>query len=127
MELDIMPFDQALADRLTTALAGKHDLDETRMFGGFGFMWHGNMCCGVHRGYLMLRLGVANYDDLTKRCSALRPMDFTGKVMRGWGMIEGTKCSDEEFELLTRASLAFVQTLPENKAKTPISRKTPQR
>ena len=44
-----MAYDEELAHRIRAALAGQPGLTEKRMFGGVGFMLHGNMACGVNR------------------------------------------------------------------------------
>ena len=107
-----MPFDPNLAERLKRALPNRKDLSETRMFGGFGFMLNGNMCCGVHRERYMLRLGADGLAGQQTKVKELRPMDFTGKVMKGWGMIEGARCSDAELKQLVEASIVFAGSLP---------------
>lgn len=61
-----MAFDEALAQRIRQALAGRQDMDEKRMFGGVAFMVAGRMCCGVHRDRLILRLPVDDADSLLR-------------------------------------------------------------
>jgi TfoX/Sxy family transcriptional regulator of competence genes len=51
------------------------------MFGGVTFLVNGNMCCGVERNNLVLRLG-ADAEAALAQAHA-RPMDFTGKPLRG--------------------------------------------
>jgi TfoX/Sxy family transcriptional regulator of competence genes len=51
-----MPYDQKLAARVREALSGRADVVEKAMFGGVTFMVAGNMCCGVHRDDLIIRL-----------------------------------------------------------------------
>ena len=42
-----MPYDESLAARVRPLLARKRGFDEKKMFGGVGFLLHGNMCVGV--------------------------------------------------------------------------------
>ena len=42
-----MVYSESLAARIRQALKGRRDFTEKRMFGGVGFMLHGNMCVGV--------------------------------------------------------------------------------
>ena len=82
-----MPFDEVLASRLRTLLGRRKNLSEKKMFGGVGFLLDGNICCGVWKDFLILRLG----DDAARQVLAdehARPFDITGRVMRGWAMIE---------------------------------------
>ena len=51
-----MAYDGQLADRVRHALADRTDMVEKPMFGGLTFMVAGNMCCGVNRSDLILRL-----------------------------------------------------------------------
>lgn len=52
-----MPYDPHLADRMRTALARRPGISERAMFGGFCWMLHGNMLCGVEVGRFMFRVG----------------------------------------------------------------------
>ena len=51
-----MPYDQLLAERVRRALEDRTDKVEKVMFGGLAFMVSGNMCCGVNRDDLIIRL-----------------------------------------------------------------------
>jgi TfoX-like protein len=53
------------------------------MFGGPTFMVGGHMCCGVNKDELMVRLKPADIDPALALARA-RPMDFTGRPMRGF-------------------------------------------
>lgn len=52
-----MAFDENLADRISTALAHKKGVEEKKMLGGQGFLLHGNMCVGVWKNSMSVRLG----------------------------------------------------------------------
>ncbi|MCA9021853.1 MAG: TfoX/Sxy family protein, partial [Planctomycetaceae bacterium] len=52
-----MAYDEDLAQRVRLLLKRRKGFSERKMFGGICFMLHGNMCCGVTRERLMLRLG----------------------------------------------------------------------
>ena len=88
-----MAYDEALADRVRDALARRSGLTEKKMFGGIGFMLNGNMCCGVVKEELMVRVGPDGYEEAVMLPDA-RPMDFTGRSMFGfvfvgrWGVQE---------------------------------------
>ena len=67
-------------------MSRRKGFSEKRMFGGVGFLLNGNMCCGVHKGRLILRLGIdAAEEALTE--PHVKPFDITGRAMRGWAMI----------------------------------------
>jgi len=82
-----MAFDEAVAGRIRKALAGSQDVVEKKMFGGIAFMVRGNMCCGVIGDRLMLRVGPGRYEAALSRPHA-KPMDFTGRPMKGMVYIE---------------------------------------
>jgi hypothetical protein len=42
-------------------------LEEKKIFGGVGFLLHGNMACGVHKNDLIVRVGMAYYDQALAR------------------------------------------------------------
>ena len=56
------------------------------IYGGVGFLLHGNMCCGVLKRDLILRLG---HDQAVKALEdpEVRPFDITGRAMKGWVMV----------------------------------------
>ena len=61
--------------------AGRGDVVEKKMFGGLAFTVSGNMCCGVSRGDLVVRVGPAAYAAALAE-KQVREMDFTGKPLR---------------------------------------------
>lgn len=116
-----MAYDEGLALRLEEIMTTRFDhlsgLTETRMFGGFGYMLNGNMCFGLHKDMLIVRLGVEGATKLLEE-EHVRVMDLTGKVMKGWAMIEPEAMDDDE-ALARFCSLAieFVLTLPPKEKK----------
>jgi TfoX/Sxy family transcriptional regulator of competence genes len=56
-------YDEALAQRVRSELAGEDSLTERKMFGGIAFMIGGNMALGVRDDELMVRLGAADVED----------------------------------------------------------------
>ena len=58
-----MAYDETLAQRIRQLLAGQPGLAEKKMFGGIGFLLHGNMACGVIRDTLITRVGPERYEE----------------------------------------------------------------
>jgi TfoX/Sxy family transcriptional regulator of competence genes len=91
-----MAYDEVLADRVRAALALRAGLTERKMFGGLAFMVGGNMACGVIGDELMVRL---DYEDADRALAEphVRPMDFTGKPLRGMVYVgpEAIRSDDE--------------------------------
>ncbi len=107
-----MPFNETLAGRVRQVLGNVPDVVEKRMFGGLAFMVGGHMCCGIVGEDLMLRVGAERYEEALEDHAA-RPMDFTGRPMRGMVYVSpaGTK-NDEELADWVGRAIEFVETLP---------------
>ena len=98
-----MAFDENLAGRVRKSLAGRSDICEQRMFGGLTFMLGGNMCCGVARDELVIRVGPEGVTKALKRRHA-RPCDFTGRPMKGLITVSPAGCKT------ARATASWVDT-----------------
>lgn len=107
-----MAYDEALAARIRAALAGEPNVTEKKMFGGVAFMVGGNMACGVTTDEMMVRVGPDNHEDALSRPHA-RPMDFTGRPMRGmvYVALPGIE-SDEGLAAWVEAGASFARSLP---------------
>jgi len=107
-----MAYDEALADRIGVILKDQPNVVGKKMFGGIAFMVSGNMCCGVVKDTLMLRVGAENHESLLSQPHA-REMDFTGKSMKGMIYVdpEGLK-TEEELKTWVDRALEFVLSLP---------------
>lgn len=78
-----MAYNESLATRVRAMLARKKNFSERKMFGGIAFMLGGKMCCGVLKDELVARIGPDAYEHALQQ-SAVRPMDFTGRPMKGY-------------------------------------------
>ena len=78
-----MAYDERLATRIRRVLSTRRDITERRMFGGLAFLRGGRMCCGVVGQDLVVRL-VDEEMTAALRRAHVRPMDFTGRPMRGF-------------------------------------------
>ena len=107
-----MAYDEVLAERVRRALTGRADLSERKMFGGIAFMLRGNMCCGIVRNDLMVRVGPERHEEALAQPHA-RPMDFTGRPMRGMVYVTPEGCrTDEALKRWVEQGLNFAATLP---------------
>jgi TfoX/Sxy family transcriptional regulator of competence genes len=107
-----MAYDEKLAERIRHLLAGNPAVSERKMFGGIAFMVGGNMCCGIVRDELMVRLGAERYEDALAQPHA-RPMDFNGRPMKGmvYVGVNGTK-RDEELAEWVERGVSYASSLP---------------
>jgi hypothetical protein len=56
-----MAYDEQLARRVRPLLARRNGFAEKKMFGGIGFLLHGNICIGVWKEFLIVRIGPDGY------------------------------------------------------------------
>jgi len=89
-----MAFDQVLADRVRGVLSPRAELTERKMFGGIAFMIAGNMAVGVIGDDLMVRLDPADAEKAVAE-PHVRPMDFTGRPMKGMVFVDAHGTGDE--------------------------------
>jgi TfoX/Sxy family transcriptional regulator of competence genes len=81
-----MSYDEKLAHRLRSHLNQRPGFSERKMFGGICFMLHGNMCGGVLREDLIVRVKPEKFDRAMNQPHT-RVFDFTGKPMRGFVVV----------------------------------------
>lgn len=78
-----MAYDETLAEKVRTLLKSKKGFTEKKMFGGICFLLDGNMCGGVLKNELIVRVDPQQYENLKTRPNT-REFDFTGRPMKGW-------------------------------------------
>lgn len=115
-----MAYDERLANRIRSLLGG--NISEKKMFGGLAFMLRDKMFCGVVNDDLVARVGPEDYQRALRQ-PHVRPMDFTGKPMRGYVFVSSIalESDDQLREWLERAQ-DFTASLPSPKRKRPIFR-----
>jgi TfoX/Sxy family transcriptional regulator of competence genes len=107
-----MAFDESLAARVRDALARERGLEEKAMFGGVGFLLHGNMLVGVWKDTLIVRVGPADHAAALAE-PHVRVFDITGKPMKGWVMVEPEGVEDDNrLRAWIERAGRFVTTLP---------------
>ncbi len=83
-----MAYDEHLAERIRRILEEKHVLtEEKKMMGGLCYMVDDKMCMGVMKNELMVRIDPEVQEEALEREES-RIMDFTGKPMRGYLLVE---------------------------------------
>jgi TfoX/Sxy family transcriptional regulator of competence genes len=106
-----MAYDEALAARVRALLASRSDVSERKMFGGLTFMVAGNMCCGVNGDELIVRLDPEREDEALARPHA-RPMDFTGRPMRGFVTVRPEGLDGDRLKRWVDEAVARAESLP---------------
>jgi hypothetical protein len=106
-----MAYDEHLAARLRALLANRADVSERKMFGGLTFMVGGNMCCGVNKDELIVRLDPEREEGALSRPHT-RAMDFTGRHMPGFITVRPQGLDDVRLDEWVREAVAHAALLP---------------
>ncbi|MBL7695630.1 MAG: TfoX/Sxy family protein [Ferruginibacter sp.] len=103
-----MAFNEKLADRVREIISATHTItEEKKMFGGLCFMVNEKMCVGVEKERLMVRLDPERYDEVMEREGCM-PMDFTGKVMKGYVFVDAAALkSKRQLDFWLQLALEF--------------------
>lgn len=82
-----MAYDEALTERIRNNLVSQKGMVEKKMFGGVAFLLNGNMCVGVNKDDLIVRLAPEETASaLTKK--GTRIFDLSGgRPMQGWVLV----------------------------------------
>lgn len=107
-----MAYNSYIADRVIAVFDALHPYSSKKMFGGMGIMVNGNMCIGVMKDSIVVRVGKDEYQH-TLTLNGAAPFDFTGKPLTGWVYVDEAAIEDEQslFNWINKG-LDFVLTLP---------------
>ena len=103
-----MPFDEFLADRIRSSFKKRRvSYDEKKMFGGLCFMVDDKMCIGINGDDLMARINPEVEEEALTQKGA-RPMDFTGRPMKGFVFVGSDGIDlEEDLEYWIRLCLDY--------------------
>ena len=106
-----MAYNEKLTERIRAELKGTPFV-EKKMFGGVGFLVHGNMACGVHKQGMIVRVDPNKHAALLKKPHA-RPFDITGRPMKGWLVVDADGCKTaKQLSAWVKEGVEFALTLP---------------
>jgi hypothetical protein len=105
-------YNQDLEDRVDLLTGRLGEITKKKMFGGIGYLINGNMCFGIHKESLVVRITPDKAEELM-RSEYVTPFDITGKPMKGWVLVSPDIVETDE-KLLDMMSLGsnFADTLP---------------
>lgn len=78
-----MPTNEALLEAVRGYVAPLGDIVEKRIIKGIGFMWRGNLLCGVSGDQLLVRVDEKNYERWIAATGA-EPMIMGSREAKGW-------------------------------------------
>ena len=90
-----MAYDEKLAARLRRAVGRRRGVTEKKMFGGLAFLAGGRMFCGIVKDDLMVRVGPERHAEALRK-PHVRPMDFTGRPMKGYVFVGPPGCRTDK-------------------------------
>lgn len=105
-----MAYNLKLAERIRSEL-GEIPFVEKRMFGGVGYLIHGNMAVGVYKDDLIVRVAPDKHTKLLQKNGA-KLFDITGRPMKGWLAVEPAGCkTKKQLNTWISESVEFTLTL----------------
>ena len=107
-----MAYSESLARRIRQVLAQRRGITEKKMFGGVCFLLNGNMCVGIWKTFLIVRLGPEGAAAALEEFNVVE-FDITGRPMKGWIMVEPDGLeTDEQLGRWVQWAVEFVGELP---------------
>ncbi len=112
-----MAYNTELEELIDAKTSRWQNCSKKKLFGGICWLLKGNMCFGIWKDFLIVRMDKEQGEASLKKAN-VRPFDITGKPMSGWVMVG-------EKEWKKAATLAqwmkigkkYALSLPEKKAK----------
>jgi TfoX/Sxy family transcriptional regulator of competence genes len=90
-----MPHDKNLAERIRAVLKNHPGWVEKKMFGGVGFILHGNLACGVQGNGLIVRVGPEKDQSALAQPFVRSFEGVPGRPMAGWVVVEPQGIPDD--------------------------------
>ncbi|MBO3735081.1 TfoX/Sxy family protein [Glycomyces niveus] len=108
-----MAYDEALADRVREIMDNRPYVTEKKMFGGLGWLAHGNMAAAaLGGGGAMVRVDRDEYDDLLQE-PGVEAMVMKDRPMRGWIRLDAGLCASvDSLRPWVERGLAYAESLP---------------
>lgn len=118
-----MAYNEKLAKMTRELIALTYSkVEEKAMFGGLCFMVNDKMCVGVEKERLMVRLDPAVHDEVMEK-EGCKPMDFTGKVMKGYVFIDADVLTTrKKLNYWIQLALEYNKVAKASKKKTAVTK-----
>lgn len=112
-----MAYNEQLAKRIREQLADLANIEEKEMMGGLTFMVNDKMCIGIIKDEMMCRIAPELQDTVLEK-TGCRIMDFTGRPMKGYVMVDDTGMkTQKEFDYWINLCLEFNSKAKSSKKK----------
>jgi TfoX/Sxy family transcriptional regulator of competence genes len=108
-----MPYDTTLEGKIEDVTLQWDGLEKKKMFGGICYLINGNMCFGIWKDNLIVRMAPELAVEKLKDRN-VKEFDITGKPMKGWVMVEKDAWKDKKtMDKWLYIGRSFALTLPE--------------
>jgi len=109
-------YNAKLEEKIDAAVKRWQIVEKKKMFGGVGYLLKGNMCFGIYKDELIVRIDKEQREQSQDR--NVQPFGITGKPMAGWVMVKeaGWK-SPANLTKWIDTGKRFALSLPEKKGK----------
>jgi len=105
-------YDEALAERVKSLIAGREAVVERKMFGGIAWMLSGNMAVGVLGDELLVRLDPEDADRALAE-PHVRQFEMGGRASRGFVLVgDEAIASDDGLARWVDAGADYASSLP---------------
>jgi TfoX/Sxy family transcriptional regulator of competence genes len=107
-----MAYSESLARRIRQVFGPRRGITEKKMFGGVCFLLNGNMCVGIWKTSLIVRLGLEQAAAALEEPNVAE-FNITGRPMKDWIMVEPDGLeTDEQLTGWIQRAVEFVGGLP---------------
>jgi TfoX/Sxy family transcriptional regulator of competence genes len=104
-----MAYDEELADRIRSLVAGEDGVTEQAMFGGLAFLVNGNMAVAASgQGGILVRVDPEESSRLVETTPA-EEMVMRGRSMAGWLRVEP---AEDELPQWVERGVSYARSLP---------------
>ncbi len=112
-----MSYNTKLEENIDSAVARWKGVEKKKLFGGVCYVLKGNMAFGIHKDFLIVRLG-KELGEKSLKDKDIKPFDITGRPMSGWIMVSEAGWSKKAaLAKWIDAGKGFALSLPEKKTK----------
>jgi TfoX/Sxy family transcriptional regulator of competence genes len=110
--IPVVAYDDELAARVRSVVAGEPGLTQKRMFGGLAFLVDGNLAVSVSsKGGLLVRVDPAETESLVET-PFVEPFEMRGRAMSGWLHVTSEAVeTDGPLERWVRRGVTYARSL----------------
>jgi len=110
-------YNTKLEEKIDASIKSWQNMEKKKMFGGVCYLLKSNMCFGIYKDSLIVRMDKEQGEQSLKNAN-VQPFDITGKPMAGWVMVNKVGWNRQAMlEKWIEVGKRFAISLPEKKRK----------